>query len=426
MQPSKYHQLLLQQIRETYGDNPDIPEPLQKLLQQVSDSYGKYDIDREQLDATVRFRTEQLITSTSRAYSFLDSLNMGFIMCDVNPEVVLTNISIRRILSLGTPGADENHPPKMTDEWTLSAIDTLLQPDIQLKDLVVNSLATNQPKECKEVNFGKRVLRLFIAPMVNEVSKGDMQQIGVVILIEDITEQKVLERSKDEFFFIASHELRTPLTAIRGSASVIKQYYGDKLPNNDVVEMIDDIHESAIRLIEIVSDFLDVSALEQGKIIMTPETLNLGELIGEVEHELKNLCDAKSIALVSDQSIPTTPIVFADKKRIKQVIINLVGNALKFTNTGSITISTRYDDNFVQVVVTDTGTGMSEENQRLLFRKFQQAGSSLLTRDSTRGTGLGLYISKLIVELSGGRIGLESSVIGKGSSFVFSLPRSKS
>jgi signal transduction histidine kinase len=106
-------------------------------------------------------------------------------------------------------------------------------------------------------------------------------------------------------------------------------------------------------------------------------------------------------------------------------MINLVGNAIKYTDKGGVTISASSDDKFVYVTVTDTGNGMSEENQRLLFRKFQQAADNLLTRDTTKSTGLGLYISKLIVELSGGKLFLESSIIGKGSAFTFSLPRAE-
>jgi signal transduction histidine kinase len=141
--------------------------------------------------------------------------------------------------------------------------------------------------------------------------------------------------------------------------------------------------------------------------------------------ELHTLSDAKNIEMVIDQSIASAPSVTADKQRIKQVIYNLIGNAVKFTESGSITISTRTEEDLVYTVVTDTGRGMSAENQQLLFRKFQQAENSLLTRDSTKGTGLGLFISKLIIEQSGGTIGLQTSELGKGSAFSFCLPRTK-
>lgn len=368
----------------------------------------------QELEAQVKLRTDQLMASTSRAYSFLDSLNMGFILCDVNGEIVLTNSSIQKTLALKNPSVNE---------YSLDVVADMMRPDIELKHLVLDCLASSQPDEIKNVSFGGRALHLFLAPMINEVTPGDKQNIGAVILIEDVTEQKQLERSKDEFLSIASHELRTPLTAIRGNASLIKKYYGDKLPDKDTVEMIDDIHESAVRLIDIVNDFLDVSALEQGKLTIKPEPFSIIEVSEEVVRELKNLCESKGIVLANDPSVNSCPPVLADKQRIKQVLYNLIGNATKFTDHGSITISAQQDDNFVYITVTDTGKGMSAESQKLLFHKFQQAGTSILTRDGTKGTGLGLYISKLIVELSGGRIGLARSEVGVGTSFAFSLPR---
>ncbi len=427
MEPPKYHPLLLAQMKEVLGESVKLSEPVGLLLQKVSDSYRKTETEIEELKARVVLRTDQLIGSTSRAYSFLDTLSMGFIMCDVNAEVVLTNDAARHTLSLKTwDENDNNQVPAINPDtkWTLSTIDDLLRPQLELKKLILQCLATNQPIECKEVDYGKLVLHLFITSIVNSDNQENPQEIGAVILIENITQQVVLERSKDDFLSIASHELRTPLTAIRGNASLISKYYGDKLPNQDTVEMIHDIHESSIRLINIVNDFLDASSLEQGKIIMNRENFKVDDIIIDVVRELKSLSEAKHLELVREETKPSAPPVAADKMRTKQVIINLVGNALKYTDKGKVTVRTHYDEKYVYVTVVDTGNGMSIENQRLLFRKFQQAGDNMLTRDTTKSTGLGLYISKLIVELSGGRLYLESSEIGKGSAFTFTLPRS--
>ncbi len=407
MQPSDYHHLLLQQMQDTIGDG-EVPELMETFLQAVSASY-------RQFDETLQHRTQQLIASTSQAYSFLDSIHKGFMMCDTSGEVVLTNDSLRQILELKVGGS--------VGSLSVDAIDELFRPQLALKQLIQECHDTSQPLERADVSFGQQVLHLYLAPLLNQAGTADEQLLGVVILVEDITEQKVLERSKDEFLSIASHELRTPLTAIRGNSSLIKKYYGPSITDPDMVEMIDDIHEASVRLIGIVNDFLDVAAIEQGKIDMQPAVFSIGNLVDEVVHELQNLCAAKNISLVSDPSVQTAPPVLADQQRIKQVIINLVGNAVKFTDEGSITMSTWSDEQLVHVVVTDTGSGMSEDNQKLLFRKFQQAGSSLLTRDTSKGTGLGLYISKLIVELSGGTIGLQSSTLGTGSAFAFTLPQ---
>jgi signal transduction histidine kinase len=417
MQPPEYHKKLSSQLQEVFGSHSsNIPENLRPLLDQISASYQAYDDDYQRVVAMVSLRTDQLIASTSRAYSFLDSLHMGLIMSDINAEVVLTNKPAKEMLVPSGQSID-------SIAWDLDHITELLQPDIDLKKVIKDSLATNQPAGRREVSAGAHILRIFIAPMINQLQNGETQQIGAVVLVEDITEQKTLERSKDEFLSIASHELRTPLTAIRGNTALIQKHYTNKITSSDVTDMITDIHESAVRLINIVNDFLDVSSLEQGKMAMDPTEFSLSDVIHNIAKETQNLCATKGISLVVDPSVDSTPPVLADEQRIQQVVYNLVGNALKFTDSGTITIHCRMDDNFVYTSVTDTGRGMSPESQNLLFHKFQQAGSSLLTRDTTKGTGLGLYISKLIIQRSGGQIGLEKSEEHKGSTFTFSLPK---
>jgi CheY-like chemotaxis protein len=249
--------------------------------------------------------------------------------------------------------------------------------------------------------------------------------IGTVILLADITDAKVAERSKDEFFSIASHELRTPLTAIKGNASMILDYYKDKLKDPSLREMVEDVHTSSVRLIEIVNDFLDTSRLEQGKIQFKFQSFALDKVIEQVSYEMGAVLKQKDLKLTVDKAslnLGELPLIFADPDRTKQVIYNLVGNAAKFTEKGGITIRAHKEGPNMRVLVTDTGRGIPLEGQRLLFRKFQQAGSSLLTRDTTRGTGLGLYISKLLVEGMGGKIGLEDSEPGRGTTFFFTLP----
>lgn len=418
------HPKLLEELQAVFGD-AQLPDNLTPLLHKISEQYAINDAALLELEQKVKLRTDQLMASTSRSYSFLDSLNMGLIMCDVNPEVVLTNAPLQALLTAKTTASTDLLPPQnSTSQWDLATIDNLLRPELELKKQVLASLTNNQPIECNDISVGARVSRWFIAPMLNESSDGKQVPIGAIILVEDITDQKNLERSKDEFLSIASHELRTPLTVIRGNSAMINKYYAKNISEPDVTAMVNDIHESSIRLIGIVNDFLDVSALEQGKIKITPEDFSIIDVVNDVGHELQQLCESKGIRFVVEQSVTALPSIHADKQRIKQVIYNLVGNATKFTEQGAISIAGQFDDKSVTVYVTDTGRGMSPESQKLLFKKFQQAGSSILTRDTTKGTGLGLYISKLIVELSGGSIHLERSDVGQGSTFAFSLPRS--
>jgi signal transduction histidine kinase len=241
--------------------------------------------------------------------------------------------------------------------------------------------------------------------------------------VEDITEKKIMERSKDEFFSIASHELRTPLTAIKGNTSMIMSYFPELLKDKDVKEMLSDIHTSSIRLIDIVNDFLDVSRIEQGKIVFKNEAFSIEKIIESVIYEMGPVLKEKKIYLKFDQmTAQTLPQVWSDADRTKQIIYNLIGNAAKFTEEGGVTVSAHSEAGFLKVAVTDTGRGIPLDKQELLFRKFQQAGNSLLTRDTAKGTGLGLYISKMLVERMGGHISLEKSEEGKGTTFGFTLP----
>jgi len=251
-------------------------------------------------------------------------------------------------------------------------------------------------------------------------SDGEIRR--AVSVFEDISRQRELERSREEFFSIASHELRTPLTAIRGNSDLIEQYFGEKLDDPNLKEMVSDIHESATRLIDIVNDFLDTSRLEQKHMKFELEPVDVVQTARDVIKEYQVTGSRKRIHL--EITTPEQPLstAYADRNRTKQVLINLVGNALKFTDTGSITISFSEEKDFIKVYVADTGNGMSLEAQKLLFKKFEQTGSTILTRDSVRGTGLGLYISKMIVEQMHGSINLENSSMGVGTTFSFSLP----
>ncbi len=353
-------------------------------------------------------RTRELQEQRATLKASIDSLSLGFTM--VSPDrqrVLITNDAMRRIF-------------KMRPGWTIGQLDGLL-PSLDLDAKIQEVLARQRPTTVQELDFSGKVVRILLAPVALADTK---QPLGVVMLAEDITEAKVLDRSKDEFFSIASHELRTPLTAIKGNTSMLLQYYDEVLKQHvDMREMVVDVHDSSARLIDIVNDFLDVSRLEQGKLKLDLGPVAIDEVVERIAYEMGVTLKAKDIQLkMKPRTLGTLPMVVADKNRLQQVLYNLVGNAAKFTSQGSITIECTAGGKMMEVSVTDTGAGIPAENQKLLFHKFQQAGSSILTRDTTRGTGLGLYISKLLVTGMGGRLILKQSTPGKGSCFAFTLP----
>jgi len=243
--------------------------------------------------------------------------------------------------------------------------------------------------------------------------------IAIFILNRLLAQNKAM-LLKDEFFSIASHELRTPLTAIRGNSIMLKKLYADKVEDQHFTTMVDDIYASTIRLIEIVNDYLDVARLEEGKIKFINEQVNVDTIINEVISELTAVANEKEISL-KYQAMPDTTIVNCDRSRIKQIIYNLIGNAIKFTQSGGVTVRTEIKNNNLRILFTDTGPGISLPSQKQLFKKFRQVSDNPQT-SNIGSSGLGLYISKMLIEKMGGKIELVSSEIGRGTTFGISLP----
>jgi signal transduction histidine kinase len=223
-------------------------------------------------------------------------------------------------------------------------------------------------------------------------------------------------RLKTEFVSMVSHELRTPLTSIQGYAELLLE---DKQISEVQRESLTIVKKNADRLLVLINDLLDLSRMEAGKVDLHRTSLDLACLIPEVAGSLRPLIEAKRQRLRLDLG-DALPAVWADADRVTQILTNLISNAHKYTQVdGSITVAARPNDGFVCVDVSDTGVGLSPEDQAQLFTKFFRARDR--SPQAVGGTGLGLVITRLLVELHGGRITV-SSAPGQGSTFSFSLP----
>jgi signal transduction histidine kinase len=382
-----------------------------RMEEALAQSVASLAREKASVELQVRERTRQLFEEHAKLAYSIESLSQGLIVVDGHDHIIVRNTSAAKVLGYGKR------------QWSLDNLAHDAGPDVELYEVLKRVREKGRALTLTGVKLGSRILQLSLAPVL--VAK---HVISVVMLIEDTTEAKLQERSRDEFFSIASHELRTPLTAIRGNAAMIKQYYGKVLgKDGDLSGMITDIHESSVRLIEIVNDFLDASRLEQGRMQFIPTEFDIAEVIEKVTYELGAYSREKKIYLRLDHDIKSRslPHVYADIDRVKQVLYNVIGNAMKFVDHGGVAIAAYEVHGRLKISIADTGPGISEDGQRLLFRKFQQASNSIMTRDSTRGTGLGLYISKLLLEQMHGTIDLEHTEVGHGSTFSFTLPLAK-
>jgi PAS domain S-box-containing protein len=264
-----------------------------------------------------------------------------------------------------------------------------------------------------------------------DTSDLEMNYLGTVILIRDITAEKEVDRMKTDFISTVSHELRTPLTSVLGFAKLIQKKLDesifpmiqtdDKKVNRSirqVTENIEIIVSEGTRLTKLINEVLDVAKIEAGKMQWNMEPLAITEVIDRAFSATSALFEQKALTPVREIEA-NLPNVSGDKDRLIQVVINLISNAVKFTEQGSITCRVKQDGQSIMVSIIDQGVGISESDQPKVFEKFKQVGDTLT--DKPQGTGLGLPISKEIVAHHGGKIWLESE-IGKGSTFSFTLP----
>ncbi len=251
-----------------------------------------------------------------------------------------------------------------------------------------------------------------------EAAKTELQQRAEA-LEEANVQLRELDRLKSEFLANMSHELRTPLNSIIGFSEVLLDgLMGEANPEQ--TECLGDIHSSGKHLLNLINDILDLSKIEAGRMELEPTTFDVAELLAEVQATIAPLVEKKSQVLAMEQADDTPPLT-ADRFRIKQVLLNLLSNAQKFTPAeGHITLSCRQADPATMLFsVVDTGVGIKPEDQDIIFEEFRQVDGSASRKMS--GTGLGLAISKRIVETHGGSIWVESEY-GRGATFSFLLP----
>jgi signal transduction histidine kinase len=236
--------------------------------------------------------------------------------------------------------------------------------------------------------------------------------------IQDKSRQlEVASEHKSQFLANMSHELRTPLNAILGYTELMTDgAYGE--PSKKMLDILKRLEANGKHLLGLINDVLDLSKIEAGQLVLELSDYCIQDIAQTVRSTLEPLAADKKLAFKLDLS-PELPRGHGDGRRLTQVLINLVGNAIKFTDAGEVAIKAEGNNGSFHVSVRDTGPGISAADQAKLFQEFQQADNAITRKKG--GTGLGLAISKRIIEMHGGRIWVESQP-GQGSTFAFSLP----
>lgn len=228
-----------------------------------------------------------------------------------------------------------------------------------------------------------------------------------------------LDEAKSEFISIASHQLRTPLTAIKGYLSMVLDGDFGKL-NKKIADPIGKVFESSERLIKLIENLLSISRIESGRMKYEFKPMDLNNMVSSVVEELFYTFDQRKLKLIYNKPSKQLALVNIDGEKIRQVIVNLIDNAIKYTKKGSVKVSLSLDDDNIKFCVEDTGMGIRKDDLPNLFQKFSRGTGTFLVH--TEGVGLGLYVAKKMMEKHNGKIWAESEGEGKGAKFCFLLP----
>ena len=250
-----------------------------------------------------------------------------------------------------------------------------------------------------------------------EVEQREKLEILSVQLGEANEKLKGLDKLKTEFLSLASHQLRSPLTAIKGYTSMILEGDYGKI-SDKTKEAVDRVYESSKNLTVIVEDLLNVSKIEQGGMKYEMAPFSLAEIANDMAKDLSITAEKRGLKLSYAGGTDKECMVNGDKEKIRQVVLNFIDNAIKYTKTGTVDVSVHKKDDKVVFAVKDTGMGMTPEIKATLFQKFARGDGA---RMNTTGSGLGLYLAKEIVEAHKGRVWVESDGAGKGSTFAMEL-----
>lgn len=395
---------------------------LYKIVQQASEAVTR-------LEQVIEVEEEKL-------NAMVESMSEGVVMTDKNYRVMVINPAAKKII-----GVEEKEDVSIFD-----FIDNL-EGKFDIRGKLEESVKLDRVNTAGEILIKDRFYQIIVSPVKSKISVKGKEIIGGVALFHDITHEKELEKMREDFTSMIVHELRSPLDGIKKIIELIGDSQMEAAKKENFLKMI---YTNSSDMLDLVNNLLDAAKIESGKFSILKQPENIAEIIEERVKFYETSADEEKIKILKnfDKNLPKN--INFDKKRISQVLNNLISNSIKYTKTGGIiTVQALFHKggrdimeeaksaglllnlkdslkkisglgDSLLVVITDSGIGISEKNISQLFNKFKQveAGGEYKGK---KGTGLGLVISKGVVEAHGGTIGVESNE-GIGSSFFFTLP----
>jgi signal transduction histidine kinase len=394
------------------------------ILKEIDDSYTRLESDRKRdsvLESVVPLMTELKEVTTaleqarSEMHAMLNATSEAIMLLSAEDEILWLNQAFGRFFSIETRSISGDSFKSLESHWS-----KVFKDSRELLDLIEISKtdkSSDKRETLTQIWPQKRELEIYSAPVEN----ANKEYLGQLFVFRDVTREREVERMKSEFVSLVSHEFRTPLTSIRGYTEMMLEGDVGEL-NEEQVDFLKTVFRNATHLQEIVNDLLIVSRLEAGAVKLNLEELSIRKRLDDAITLVQPQIDAKSQKLKIDVQ-SSIPDVRGDPQRISQILLNLISNANKYTpDGGTISIKVQEKKGFINIGIKDTGIGLSKEELNQLFTKFYRAENPETIKAG--GTGLGLWITRSLVDMHGGEISVISKP-GKGSTFTFTLPITK-
>lgn len=354
----------------------------------------------------------ELIEEKRRSEALLYNVNEAVLVLDNDEKILLFN---RAASDLIGPREEE-----VTGKGFDEVVNVVNEKSAQITSAIIKeSLGYRQGSKMSNLTLKRSDSKERYVNLTASKVLIDKDMSVYVLIISDVTEEKRAEKAREEFISIASHELRTPMTIIKNYLWMLQNKKGGDLTPKQG-EYVEKATAGTERMIKLIHDMLDISRMEQGRMEFHPTQVSIASLIGEIASDFKIKADQKGMKL-SLKIEDNLPKVRADEDKLREVIVNLIGNSLKYTDTGFVNVEALTEGKNVKVSITDSGRGISKDDIPKLFNKFGRLDNSFVTAAESGGTGLGLYIVKSIVEAMGGKVGVSSEGVGKGSTFWFTV-----
>ena len=367
----------------------------------------------DQLLVYDEINVNKLITEQNKIEAIIRNIADAVIATDNSNRILFVNEQLEKWFGVKNDEVMEHELTKYFDNENLIK---LISKTYEEKQPLSKEIAIDVPLFLSPENKGKKVVKTTSALVID----GKKNLIGVVTTLRDITREKEIDKMKSELISVVSHELRTPLTSIQGFTQLIMEM-GDDLSDN-IKEFLNIIGSESDRLLNIINDFLDLSRIESGRIKIEKVKFDVNNIINSAIFAVSGQAAQKEIDLTATH-YEGEAFVYADKNLINQILVNIVGNAVKYSPKKSkVTIYIEEETDKYWICIRDTGYGIPKEHLDRIFEKFYRVRTG--ETETISGTGLGLSIVKEIIDKHNEQIFVESE-IGKGSTFRFSLSKYK-